>query len=132
MQYKELTEKIIGCAYKVNNTMGFSFLESVYEKAFLIELKKTGLVVEAQKPIKVYYDNEIVGDFFADLIVNDQIILELKSVRRVVKAHETQLVNYLVATKKDIGLLINFGEQKVEIKRKVRDLKQLNKPGLQD
>ena len=127
MQYKELTEKIIGCTYKVYNTMGFGFLESVYEKALLIELKKTGLTAEVQKLITVYYFDEVVGDFYADIIVNNQIILELKSVRRIVKAHESQLVNYLVATKRDVGLLINFGEQKVEIKRKVRDLKQLNK-----
>lgn len=125
MQFKELTEKIIGCTYKVYNTLGFGFLESVYEKALIIELTKTGLSVEVQKPITVYYDEENVGDFFADVIVNDQIILELKSVRRIANVHETQLVNYLVATKKDIGLLINFGEKRVEIKRKVRDLKQL-------
>lgn len=129
MQFKELTEEIIGCAYKVYNTMGFGFLESVYEKALLFELRKTGLTIEAQKPITVFYEEENVGDFFADIIVNDQIILELKSVRRIAKAHETQLVNYLVATKREIGLLINFGEQRVEIKRKVRDLKQLNKVG---
>ena len=78
---------------------------------------------EAQKPITVYYDGEIVGEFVADIIVNDTIILELKSVRRVVKAHEVQLVNYLVATGKPIGLILNFGESKVEVKRKVKDLK---------
>jgi len=78
---------------------------------------------EAQKPITVYYDGEIVGEFVADIIVNDTIILELKSVRRVVKAHEVQLVNYLVATEKPIGLILNFGESKVEVKRKVKDLK---------
>ena len=78
---------------------------------------------EAQKPITVYYDDEIVGEFVADIIVNDTIILELKSVRRVVKAHEVQLVNYLVATEKPIGLILNFGESKVEVKRKVKDLK---------
>ena len=117
MQYKELTEKIIGCTYKVYNTMGFGFLESVYEKALLIELKKTGLTVEVQKPITVYYFDEVVGDFYADIIVNNQIILELKSVRRIVKAHESQLVNYLVATKRDVGLLINFGNTSLQFKR---------------
>ena len=122
MQYKELTEKIIGCAYRVYNKMGYGFLESVYEKCLLIELKKAGLDAQAQNPITVYYDHEVVGDFVADVIVEDLIIIELKSVRRVVKAHEVQLVNYLTATKKDIGLLINFSEQKVEIKRKVRNL----------
>ena len=122
MKYRELTEKIIGCAYKVYNRMGYGFLESVYEKCLLIELKKAGLSVTAQKPITVFYDNEVVGEFVADLIVEDTIILELKSVRRIIRAHEVQLVNYLVATRKPIGLVINFGEQKVEIKRKVKDL----------
>ena len=123
MEYKNVTETIIGCAYRVYNKMGFGFLESVYEKCLLIELHKAGMDAEAQKPIVVYYDNEIVGEFVADIIVNNTIILELKSVRRVVKAHEVQLVNYLVATGKPIGLILNFGESKVEIKRKIKDLK---------
>ncbi|HLA47973.1 MAG TPA: GxxExxY protein [Nitrospinota bacterium] len=123
MEYKKVTETVIGCAYRVYNKMGFGFLESVYEKCLLIELRKTGLDAESQKPITVYYDDEIVGEFVADIIVNDAIILELKSVRRVVKAHEVQLVNYLVATGKPIGLILNFGGSKVEVKRKVKDLK---------
>jgi GxxExxY protein len=124
MEYREFTEKIIGCAYRVYNTMGFGFLESVYEKCMLIELHKEGLSAEAQHPITVYYDNEIVGEFVADILVEDKIVLELKSVRQIVKAHEVQLVNYLVATGKPIGLILNFGERKVEIKRKIKDLKQ--------
>jgi GxxExxY protein len=119
MEYRELTEKIIGCAYRVYNRMGFGFLESVYEKCMLIELEKAGLDSDSQKPIKVYYDDEIVGDFVADIIVNDTIILELKSVRRIIRAHEVQLVNYLVATRKSVGLLLNFGERKVDVKRKI-------------
>ena len=79
--------------------------------------------MESQKSITVYYDDEIVGEFVADIIVNDMIILELKSVRRVIKAHEVQLVNYLVATGKPVGLILNFGERKVEVKRKIKDLK---------
>jgi GxxExxY protein len=122
MKYKEVTEIIIGCAYHVYNKMGFGFLESVYQKCLLIELGKAGLDTESQKPITVYYAGEIVGEFVADIIVNDAIILELKSVRRIIRAHEVQLVNYLVATGKPIGLIINFGERKVEIKRKVKDL----------
>ena len=122
MEYRELTEKIIGCAYRVYNRMGFGFLESVYEKCMLIELEKAGLDPDSQKPIKVYYDDEIVGDFVADIIVNDTIILELKSVRRIIRAHEVQLVNYLVATRKSVGLLLNFGERKVDVKRKIRIL----------
>ena len=122
MKHKDLTEKIIGCAYRVYNKMGYGFLESVYEKCLLIELKKAGLEAESQNPITVYYDDEVVGEFVTDIIVENEIILELKSVRRVVKAHEVQLVNYLTATYKDVGLVINFSEQKVEIKRKVRNL----------
>jgi len=123
MEYQDLTENIIGCAYRVYNKMGFGFLESVYEKCLLIELHKSDLEAESQKPITVFYENEIVGEFVADIIVNDTIILELKSVRRIVKAHEVQLVNYLVATGKPIGLILNFGERKVEVKRKIKDLK---------
>ncbi len=99
MEHKELTEKAIGCAYRVYNKMGFGFLESVYEKCMLIELSKAGLKAESQKPITVYYESEIVGEFVADIIVNDIIILELKSIRRIINTHEVQLVNYLVATR---------------------------------
>ena len=120
MQYKELTEKIIGCAYKVYNTLGYGFLESVYEKALLIELRRGGVKSENQKPITVYYDNEIAGEFKADIIVEDLVIIEIKSVRRIIKEFEVQLVNYLTATGKPVGLLLNFGENKVNVKRKVR------------
>ena len=122
MQYEELTEKIIGCAFRVYNKMGFGFIESVYEKCMKIELRKVGLDAEFQKPITVYYDSEIVGEFVADIVVNNDVIVELKSVRQWALAHEVQLVNYLVATGKSVGLLINFGEEKAEIKRKLRDL----------
>jgi GxxExxY protein len=110
-------------ALRAGGGRGFGFLESVYEKCLLIELRKAGLDTESQKSITVYYDDEIVGEFVADIIVNDMIILELKSVRRVIKAHEVQLVNYLVATGKPVGLILNFGERKVEVKRKIKDLK---------
>jgi len=122
MEYRELTEKIIGCAYIVYNKLGFGFLESVYEKCLLIELAKVGLIAESQKPIVVNYEGEIVGEFVADVLVEDTVIIELKSVRSIHQAHEVQLVNYLVATGKPVGLLINFGEKKVEIKRKIKDL----------
>jgi len=122
MQHEELTKQIIGCAYRVYNTMGFGFLESVYEKCMMIELKKAGLKVKSQHPITVYYEDEVVGEFVADLVVEEEVIVELKSVRRIVQAHEVQLVNYLVATRIDVGLLLNFGEQKVEVKRKVKTL----------
>jgi GxxExxY protein len=122
MEFESLTEKIIGCAYRVYNKMGYGFLESVYEKCMLIELRKLCLKSEYQKSITVQYDREIVGQFIADIFVEDTIIIELKSVKTIAKAHEVQLVNYLVATGKDVGLLINFGEQKVEVKRKLRVL----------
>ena len=120
MQYEEITEQIIGCAYRVYNKMGFGFLESVYENCMKIELEKAGLKVESQRPITVFYDGVVVGKFVADLIVEGKLIVELKSVRRIVQSHEIQLVNYLVATQTDVGLLLNFGEGKVEVKRKVR------------
>ena len=102
--------------------MGFGFLESVYEKCLLIELRKANLKCESQKSITVTYENEIVGEFVADIIVENTIIVELKSVRRIIKSHEVQLVNYLVATDKPVGLVLNFGEKKVEIKRKQKEL----------
>ena len=125
-EYKEITEKIIKCCYNVYNKMGFGFLESVYEKCLLIELSKAGLKFENQKPINVFYDGKPVGQFVADILVEDVIIVELKSVQQLAKVHEAQLVNYLVATDKPVGLLINFGEEKVQVKRKIKSLKDLN------
>ncbi len=122
MQYEELTKEIIAAAYSVYNKMGFGFLESVYEKCLMIELGKNNLRAESQKPIIVKYENEVVGEFKADILVEDTVILELKSARQITQAHEIQLVNYLVATGKPVGLILNFGEQKVEVKRKVKDL----------
>ncbi len=118
MQHEETTRQIIGCAYRVYNRMGFGFLESVYENCLRIELEKAGLAVEPQKPITVYYEGEIVGEFVADLLVQGEVLVELKSLRRLAPIHEVRLVNYLVPTRKDVGLLINFCEEKVEVKRK--------------
>ena len=122
MELEELTHKIIGAAYQVSNQLGFGFLESVYQKAMVIELGKSDLDVEAEKPLKVYYDDQIVGDFYVDLFVEDEIIVELKSVQNLSKEHEVQLVNYLSSLKKEIGLLINFGPSGVEVRRKYRAL----------
>lgn len=122
MQHSEITEKIIACAYKVYNKMGYGFLESVYEKCMLIELAETGLNVQTQKPLKVLYKGRVVGDFVADMVVDDTVIVELKSVSKIIKAHEIQLVNYLVITNKPVGLILNFAKDKVEVKRKVKDL----------
>jgi len=120
MKNEDITHKIIGAAYKVFNILGFGFLESVYQKSMIIELIKSGLNVEAEKPLKVYYDEQIVGEFYVDLFIEDEIVVELKSVKSIAKEHEVQLVNYLNGLKKDIGLLINFGPSGVEIKRKYR------------
>ena len=122
MELEELTHKIIGCAYAVFNKLGFGFLESVYQKAMIIELEKSDLSVEAEKPIKVFYDNQIVGDFYVDLYINKAVVVELKSVQNLSKEHEVQLVNYLNALEKEIGLLINFGPSSVELKRKYRKI----------
>jgi GxxExxY protein len=122
MELELLTEKIIGYAYKVYNTLGFGFMETVYENALSIELKKAGFRIEKQKAINVFYENERVGFFKADIIVNDLVILELKSVQAIVKEFEVQLVNYLTATMKPVGLVLNFGPKRVEVKRKVRIL----------
>ena len=123
MEYEELTHKIIACAYTVFNQLGFGFLESVYRKAMVIELTKASLRVEEEKPLKVYYDEHVVGNFSADLFVEDTVVVELKSVQNTVKEHEVQLVNYLNAIKEEIGLLINFGPSGVEVKRKYRQVR---------
>ena len=123
MEYEQLTEKIIGCAYRVYNKMGFGFLESVYEKCLMVELRKAGLQAEPQKAITVHYEGQVVGEFVPDMVVEDTLILELKSVKQINVAHEIQLVNYLVATGKPVGLLLNFGQDKVQVRRKVKDLK---------
>ena len=120
MKHEEITHKIIGCAYQVFNQLGFGFLESVYKKAMIIELRKINLKTEAEKLLKVYYDNQVIGEFYVDLFVEDEIIVELKSVQSLAKEHEVQLVNYLNGLKKDIALLINFGPSGVEVKRKYR------------
>jgi len=120
MKHEDITHKIIGAAYTVFKTLGFGFLESVYRKSIIIELRKQNLGIEEEKPLKVYYQGEAVGEFFVDLFVENEIIVELKSVENLNKAHEVQLVNYLNGMKKEIGLLINFGPSGVDVKRKYR------------
>ena len=125
MQDESISGTIIGCAYRVYNTLGFGFLESVYEKSLLIEFAKRGIKAVAQQDLTVYYESQAVGEFRVDVLVDDHIVLEIKSVQQLASAHELQLVNYLVATNQDMGLLINFGPTKVEVKRKYRTLAQL-------
>jgi len=116
---KELTEKIIGCAYKVHRILGSGFLEKVYENAMVIELSREGLSVQQQCSLPVYYESNKIGEYYADLFVENQIIVELKACEALAREHEVQLVNYLAATGQDIGLLLNFGKS-VAVKRKFR------------
>lgn len=121
----DLTGKIIGCAMKVHRVLGSGFLESVYHKALFHELRKTGFEVESEKPIPVHYDSILIGSFLADLIVQNEVIIETKVVQMLMPIHEVQLVNYLTATGKDVGLLLNFGGSSLEIKKKFREKKIL-------
>ncbi len=116
--HQELTEKILNAFYKVYNKLGYGFLEKVYENALAIELNKMGLKCEKQKPIAVYYNEIEVGNYFADLIVNSCVIIELKAAEKISKEHEFQLINYLKATEIEVGLLLNFGKHP-EFKRKI-------------
>ena len=126
MQHEDLSRRVIGCAYTVYNALGPGFLESVYQNALLLELAEEGINAESQVQLDVEYRGKVVGHFFADIMVEGVLILELKAIEQLHKAHEAQLVNYLVATGRDVGLLINFGPERVDVKRKVRDLKQLS------
>ena len=120
IDYKELTEKIIGIFYKVYNNLGYGFLENVYENAMMIDFKKENIPAVSQYAIKVFYEDEIVGEYFADILVDDKVIVEIKAVKNLAIEHEAQLLNYLKATDKEVGLLLNFGP-KPKIKRKVFD-----------
>ncbi|MCZ7609686.1 MAG: GxxExxY protein [Ignavibacterium sp.] len=117
-KYQDITEKIIKAYYNVYNTLGFGFLEKVYENALMIELKSMGLNCLKQKPISVYFKENCVGEYFADIIVEDCIILELKAAEGIIEEHEAQLLNYLKATEIEVGLLLNFGK-KPQIKRQL-------------
>ena len=120
MKHEQLTEKIIQAFYKVYNTLGYGFLERVYENAMFIELTALGYKVEKQKKILVYYFGNIVGDYNADMIVEDIVTVELKANECLVEENENQLINYLKATNIEVGLLLNFG-RKPQIKRKIFD-----------
>jgi GxxExxY protein len=116
--HQDLTAEIIRRFYVVYNTLGYGFLEKVYEKSMKIELEKASFYVERQKPINVYYENELVGEYFADLLVENKVIVELKAAETLCEEHEFQLINYLKATDIEVGLLLNFGK-KPEVKRKI-------------
>ncbi len=120
LEFEELnnrTEKIIGCAFKVSNQLGPGFLEKVYENALILELRKSGLSFEQQVPLKIKYEGIVVGDYDADLLIEKSILVELKAVTALDKNHYAQCLNYLKATGLKLCLLLNFGTQKVQIKR---------------
>ena len=119
-KYRELTEKIIEIFYRVYNTMGYGFLEKVYENALMTEFRKANLLTVAQSPIKVFYEKEVVGECFTDILVDNKVIVEIKAARALLPEHEAQLLNYLKATDIEVGLLLNFGP-KPEVKRKAFD-----------
>jgi len=116
--FKELSDHIIKAYFKVYNKLGFGFLEKVYENALCLELSKSNLLIRQQVPVNVYYENEIVGFYKADIIVENKIIMEIKAVEALCEAHECQLINYLKATEFEVGLLLNFGKEP-QFKRKI-------------
>ena len=120
LQYGEITEKIIGCAFEVIKELGAGFLESVYEKALTIALREKGLRVQCQQPLNVHFRQQVVGEFYADLVVEGKVIVELKAVKAIAPEHQAQIINYLKATGIEVGLLINFGSPKIEYKRFAR------------
>jgi GxxExxY protein len=117
LELNHITEKVIGCVHRVSNILGSGFLEKVYENALVIELRNAGLLVEQQHPIKVLYNSIPVGDFAADIVVNNCLIVELKAVRALDNVHSAQCLNYLKATGLKLCLLVNFGKSRAEIRR---------------
>jgi len=120
MKYVEVTEAILGCAFEVINELGAGFLESVYERALLLVLRQKGLSVVSQHPIRVEFRGQSVGDFYADLFVEGKVIVELKAVKAIAPEHQAQVINYLKATGIEVGLLINFGNPKLQYRRFTR------------
>jgi GxxExxY protein len=118
MIHPEVSDRIIKCFYHVYNTLGYGFLEKVYENSMRVALRKQGVDVAQQLPIAVRFEGEVVGEYFADLLVEEKVVIELKSAEAIAKEHEAQLLNYLKATGYEVGLLLNFGP-KAEFRRKV-------------
>lgn len=124
MDINDLIKKVNNCAINIRRQLPSGFLEAVYKNAMVIELRKAGLRFETEKPLKIYYDGIVIGDYRVDIIVEGRLILELKAVNSLTLSHEIQLVNYLTATGIDHGLLINFGGEVIEIKHKYRIYKK--------
>jgi len=116
----DLCGQVIGLAMRVHSILGPGFLESIYQNALALELRRAGMRIEAEKAISVFYQGELMGTFLADLFVNDVLIVETKAIQALAKVHEVQLVNYLVATNIDEGLLLNFGTERLEFRKKFR------------
>ena len=116
-KHSDLTKQIIGIFYDVYNILGYGFLEKVYENSLAIRLQKAGFTVAQQQPIKVYFDGQVVGEYFADLVVNDLIIIEVKAVHKLAQEHEAQPINYLKATRYEFGLLLNFGPEPLVVRK---------------
>jgi len=119
-KHKELTEKIINIFYRVYNKLGYGFLQKVYENAMMIEFKREGILAISQSPIKVFYGGDVIGEYYADILVDNKVIIEIKAAKRLVEENEAQLLNYLKATDIEVGLLLNFGTEP-EVKRKAFD-----------
>jgi len=125
LKHSDLTDKIIEAFFRVYNTLGYGFLEKVYVNALLIELKKLGLDVKAQHPIRVLYYNAVIGEYFADILAENAVIIEIKAAKGISIEHEAQLLNYLKATELEVGLILNFGP-KAEFKRMAFDNSRKN------
>lgn len=118
--YKDLSYKIIGLSMEVYNKLGYGFLEKVYENSLMILFKREGMQAEQQVPIKVYFDGKVVGNYVADILIENKIILELKSVERIINVHKAQVLNYLTATGVHLGIILNFGKEELTFERFVK------------
>ncbi len=133
LKHEQITKSVIGCAFEVINELGAGFLESVYENALLLALQQKGLSAISQHPVKVMFRGECVGDFYADIFVEEKVIVELKAVKAIAPEHQAQIINYLNATGIEVGLLINFGNPKLEFKRFTRNKNvNMDKQDIQD
>ena len=117
--YKDLSYKIVGLAMEVHSKLGYGFLEKVYENAMMVLLRREGIHAKQQAPITVYFDGEVVGDYYADILVEDKIILELKAIEKITDVHRAQTLNYLKATGLHLAILLNFGKEKLKYERLV-------------
>ncbi|HHT9138341.1 MAG TPA: GxxExxY protein [Candidatus Wunengus sp. YC60] len=115
--YKDLSYKIAGLAMQVHNKLGYGFLEKVYENALMVLFKREGIQAKQQAPITVYFEEEVVGEYYADILVEDKIILELKAVEEIIDAHRSQILNYLKATRLQLAIILNFGKDRLESER---------------